>query len=581
VAKAGGSRFTWRFAVLIAFLAVATGGLVARLAFIQLVHHDSYTLEAQEEHFHKQPIRSSRGAILDRNGFPLATTTDAFDIYVDRRAWRDDAPDRPNRVARGLSPLLGLPEDVLLAKLQDTSTGPIGLVADGVDFEAGWAIQDMALPGISVVAATSRFYPEGDIASGLIGFLGRDHSGLAGLEADLDDILSGTPGAIYFERDSIGQPIAFGDSRVEPGVPGADVRLTIDRYIQRLVENELDKQLKDHEASGGSIIVMDPHTGAILAMASRPSFKLSQLDLEGALRLDLFRNRAVTDLYEPGSVIKTVTMASAIDLGLVSPGTTYFDSGTVTRGGFTFKNWDFSANGIQTMTDVLQKSLNTGAIWLSDLLGANNLYDYQKRFGFGEATHSGLGGEATGLLRTNKDPGWYPSDLATNSYGQGMAATPLQVITAISAVINGGKLMRPYVIEEIDSSEGRRIYEPVIVRQTISEAASKTMVSMLNEVVDGNPVHKAQVKGYSVGGKTGTTLVSIPTGYALDSTIASFVGFAPVEDPAFIMLVKIDQPQDDPLGGIVAAPVFGKLAPQILAYLNVPPSGAPLARTSP
>jgi cell division protein FtsI/penicillin-binding protein 2 len=581
LAKANGSRFTWRFAILVAFLVLATGGLIARLAFIQLVHHDRYTLEAQAEHFHKQPIRSSRGAILDRNGFPLATTIDAFDIYVDRRAWRDDAPDRPNRVARGLSPLLGLPEDVLLAKLQDTSTGPVGLVADGVDFEAGWAIQDMALPGISVVAATSRFYPEGDIASGLIGFLGRDHSGLAGLEADLDDILSGTPGAIYFERDSIGRPIAFGESRVEPGVPGADVRLTIDRYIQRLIETELDRQLKDHEASGGSIIVMDPHTGAILAMASRPSFKLSQLDLQGAPRLDLFRNRAVTDLYEPGSVIKTITMASAIDLGLVSPGTTYFDSGTVTRGGFTFKNWDFSANGIQTMTDVLQKSLNTGAIWLSDLLGPSNLYDYQKRFGFGESTHSNLGGEATGLLRTNKDAGWYPSDLATNSYGQGMAATPLQVITAISAVINGGKLMRPYVIEEIDSSEGRRIYEPVIVRQTISEAASKTMVSMLNEVVDGNPVHKAQVKGYSVGGKTGTTLVSIPTGYALDSTIASFVGFAPVQDPAFIMLVKIDQPQDDPLGGIVAAPVFGKLAPQILAYLNVPPGGAPLVRTSP
>jgi cell division protein FtsI/penicillin-binding protein 2 len=581
VAKGNGSRFTWRFAALVGFLTLATAALVVRLAFIQIVHHDRYTLEAQAEHFHKQLIRSSRGAILDRNGFPLATTIDAFDVYVDRRAWRDDAPDRPRRAASALAPLLGKPEPALLARLLDTSEGPVGLLADGIDFEVGRAIQDLALPGISVVAATKRYYPEGDIASSLIGFLGRDHSGLAGLEADLDDILSGTPGAIYFERDSIGRPIAFGESRVEAGRPGADVRLTIDRYIQRLVEVELDKQIKDHQASGGSIIVMDPKTGAILAMASRPSFRLSQLSLEGEPPLDLFRNRAVTDLYEPGSVIKTITMVAAIDMGLVTPGTTYYDSGTVTKGGYTFKNWDFSANGTQTMVELLQKSLNTGAIWLSDLLGANNLYAYLKRFGFGESTYSGLGGEATGLLRTNKDSGWYPSDLATNSYGQGMAATPLQVITAIAAVINGGKLMRPYVIQEVDSSEGRRIYEPVIVRQAISEAASRTMVSMLNEVVDGNPVHKARIRGYRVGGKTGTTLVSIPTGYALDSTIASFVGFAPVEDPAFIMLVKIDQPQDDPLGGVVAAPVFGKLAPQILAYLNVPPSTGPAVRTAP
>jgi cell division protein FtsI/penicillin-binding protein 2 len=274
-------------------------------------------------------------------------------------------------------------------------------------------------------------------------------------------------------------------------------------------------------------------------------------------------------------------MAAGIDMGLVTPGTTYYDSGEAIRGGYTFKNWDFSANGTQTMVDVLQKSLNTGAIFVSDLLGPNNLYRYLQLFGFGDSTHSGIGGEATGLLRTNKDPNWYPSDLATNSFGQGMAATPLQVITAMSAVINGGKLMRPYVIQEVDSASGKRVYDPVMVRQAISPAASQTMASMLEQVVDGNPVHKAQVKGYHVGGKTGTTLVSIPTGYALDSTIASFVGFAPAEDPAFIMLVKIDQPKDDPLGGIVAAPVFGKLAPQILTYLNIPPFGSQLVRSAP
>jgi cell division protein FtsI/penicillin-binding protein 2 len=572
------NRFTWRMGALIAFLVLATLAMVGRLAYIQILHHDKYSLEAQAEHLDHEPIRSSRGAILDRNGFPLATSTDAFDIYVDRRAWRPDAPNRPETVAKAIAPLLGKSEQEILANLTNTAEGPIGLVADEVDFDVGRQVQEMSLTGISVVATNKRFYPEGDVASGLIGFLGRDHKGLAGLEADLDDVLSGTPGSIYFERDSTGNPIAFGESRIEPGKPGSDVKLTIDRYIQRLIDTELDKQIQEHQATGGTIIVMDPKTGAILGMASRPSFKLSQLSLDANPSLDLFRNRAVTDVYEPGSVVKTFTMAAGIDKGLVTPGTTYYDSGVVVKGGYTFRNWDFSANGIQTMVDVLQKSLNTGAIFVSDLLGPDNLYKYLKLFGFGESTNSGLGGEASGLLRTNQDPNWYPADLATNSFGQGMAATPLQVITAFASVINGGKLMRPYVIQEIDGPTGRRVYEPVMVRQTISPAASKTMVSMLEQVVDGNPVHLARVKGYHVGGKTGTTLVSIPTGYALDSTIASFVGFAPVEDPAFIMLVKIDQPKDDPLGGIVAAPVFGKLAPQILSYLNIPPYDSPLAQ---
>jgi cell division protein FtsI (penicillin-binding protein 3) len=225
------------------------------------------------------------------------------------------------------------------------------------------------------------------------------------------------------------------------------------------------------------------------------------------------------------------------------------------------------------MTQLLQKSLNTGAIWVSDLIGPERFYAAFDRFGFGESTHSGLGGESEGLVRTNKDKEWSNTDLATNSYGQGIAATPLQVITAVASVINGGRLMQPYIVEEIRGQDGsRRIFEPVTVRRVVSEATSRTMVQMLNAVVDGVERHGAQVKGYHVGGKTGTTLVSIPTGYALDSTLASFIGFAPVEDPAFIMLVKIDQPKDDPLGGVVAAPVFANLAPQILAYLNAKPT---------
>jgi len=564
-----GRRLTWRVALLALVLLAAAGGLVARLAYVQVVHHDRYLAAAQEEHLERRLVRSARGAILDRNGFPLATSIDVYDLYVDRRAWRE--PGAAQAVATALAPHLQQDADALHSRFLDNAGGPIELIDAGLEFAAGQEIEKLGLAGVVLAGATERVYPEGDLASGILGFLGRDHTGLAGVEADLEDVLGGVPGAIYFERDGGGNPIAFGSARAEPGRPGADVRLTIDRYIQRLVENELDKQIKDHKATGGTIIVMEPKTGAILAMASRPSFRLSQLSLDSP-QLDLYRNRAVTDLYEPGSVLKVITMATAIDLDLVNPNTTYYDAGVVEKGGYTFKNWDFSTNGVTTMTQLLQKSLNTGAIWLSDQIGATRLYDSIRRFGFGESTHSGLGGEAAGLLRTNKDSGWYPADLATNSYGQGIAATPLQLITAISSVINGGKLMRPYIVQQTSGPDGTRVFEPVVVRQAVSEQTSRTMVEMMNAVVDGVPYHRAQVKGYHVGGKTGTTLVSIPTGYALDSTLASFVGFAPVEDPAFIMLVKIDQPQDDPLGGIVAAPVFGRLAPQILNYLNIPPA---------
>lgn len=579
--RAAGGRFTWRVALLGAVLVLGGVGIIARLAYIQILHHERYEQLALEEHSDKEEIRSSRGAILDRNGFPLATSLDVFDLYIDRRAWAVDptlATETANKLAIYLASqpgalMPGVPTDrnQLLTLLTDPNQDPIQLLATGLEYNIGHEIEQQYLHGVTLAGATKRYYPEGNIGSALLGFLGRDHLGLAGLEADLDDMLAGAPGAIYFERSGAGNPIAFGQNRIEEGVPGSDVRLTIDRYIQRLIENELDFQMKAHSASGGSIVVMDPKTGAILGMASRPTFKLSELSLDSP-DLSLYRNRAVTDLYEPGSVIKVLTMATALDLGLVTPGTTYYDAGAVEKGGYTFKNWDFSANGIQSMTQLLQKSLNTGAIWLSDLIGANRLYESLARYGFGESTHSGFGGESEGLIRTNKESGWYSSDLATNSYGQGMAATPLQVITAISSVINGGKLMRPYFVSEVDGPDGRRTYEPVVVRETISPETSKTMLEMLNDVVDGVELHRAQVKGYTVGGKTGTTLVSIPTGYALDSTIASFVGFAPAEDPQFVMLVKIDQPQDDPLGGVVAAPVFGRLAPQILAYLNVPPS---------
>lgn len=566
-----GHRMSWRLAALGVTLLLGGAGVVARLAQIQLVDHGQYRAEARDEHFGLQQVRAPRGAILDRNGYPLATTIDAYDIYLDRATWQDDAAAA--RSAAILAPYVGRTSDDLLAEVRREPKGDL-LLLRGFDYERTHELLGKAPPGVKAVLTSKRFYPEGDLASALLGFVGKDNVGLTGIEADYDRELGGVPGTLYFERDSLGNPIPFGRRTGQDPVPGGDVRLTIDRYIQRLVEQELDRQIAAHGATGGSIIVMDPRTGEVLALASRPSFRLSALNLEGDVDQSLFRNRAVTDLYEPGSVMKTVTAAIALDLGRVTPESTYVDAGEAYVGGYRIANWDFSANGVTTVRQLLQRSLNTGAVWLAvDQIGPHDFYEYLKRFGFGDPLNSGLSGEAVALYRTHQDEGWSESDLATNSFGQGIAVTPLQMLTVVASLINGGNLMQPHVVQEVHGPDGLRTFDPVVVRRVISEQTSQTMRQLMNDVVEGVPYHLAQVEGYHVGGKTGTTLVSIPTGYALDSTIASFVGFAPVDAPRMMMLIKLDQPKDSEFGGTVAAPIFADLAPRVLSYLGVEPEG--------
>lgn len=569
------ARVSWRLLLLGFLLFAGAAVLVGRLAYLQIVSHGRYSLEAEDEHLGVRKLLPPRGAILDRNGFPLALTLDAYDISIDREVWQDAELAREG--AEALSSLLNRSPDDLLAGMGPEKDGDY-LLASGLDYALGAKIVAMGLPGVRATPTIKRFYPEGDLASGLLGFIGRDKTGLAGIEADLDHQLGGEPGTLYFERDSLGNPIPFGYRRLIEPEASADVTLTIDRYIQRTVEEQLDAAIEARGATGGTIIVMEPKTGAILAMASRPSFKLTELDLSDEAKMELYRNRAVTDLYEPGSAMKVVTMAAALDLGLVGPQTTYEDTGHAYVGGAAIANWDFSANGTQTMVQLLQKSLNTGAVWLSGLIGPERFYEYLNRFGFGEPTHIGLSGEAAGVYRTQDDPDWYPVDLATNSFGQGISVTPLQMITAIAAVVNGGELMRPYVVQEVNGPREHRVFEPVVVRRVMSEEAAETLREMLREVVEGNPSHLARISGYHVGGKTGTSFISVAGGYARDRTIASFVGFAPAEDPRIIVLVKIDEPHNETLGGMVAAPVFAELAPRILSYLGVRPDAPQLVQ---
>ena len=566
--RAASARRTWRLWALGVGFALAALVIASRLVYLQLIQHDVYVAQAAAEHEGFRTVYAQRGAILDRDLNPLALSVDTYDLYIDRGVWKDrpvalDAADR-------LAPILGVTRDEILSAVGSGRDST--LLTRALDLARGKSVIDARIPGVQAVQGSRRIYPEGNLAAALIGFVGKDPRGLSGIEADYDAVLAGKPGEAIFDRDSMGNEIVIGRREITAARPGSDLVLTIDRDLQRLIEPALDKAIAAHEAEGGSIIIEDPKTGAILAMASRPSFDLLRPEAATGDQLDLFRNRVVTDLYEPGSVFKLVTMAAAIDKGLVSPNTTYVDIGVLNLYGQEIRNWDLRAYGTQTMTQVLQNSLNIGAAWVADQLTPSSFYAVVDAFGFGEPTGSGLAGEAAGSYRTPDDQEWTVVDLATNSFGQAIAVTPLQMVNSVCAIVNGGNLMRPYVIREVVGPTSRQVTQPHVIRRVISEESSRTMRAMMKDVIEGTPGHVAQLRDYTVGGKSGTANISSTSGYS-SATIASFVGVAPADEPRFVMLVKIDNPGDGQLGTAVAAPIFATLAPQILAHLRVLPEG--------
>ena len=571
-----GNGISGRLMLVVAFLLVSTLGLVGRLGHLQLLNHQEYQQQAQAEHLSRLDLTPRRGAILDRNGYPLAASVDAYDVLVDSQVW-ENSPES-QQWAEQLADVIDRPTQDILA---DSPTREL-VVGRELDYQSSVQVRNLELPGVRLVRSSRRVYPEGNLAAPVVGFIGRDKVGLTGLEADYNDVLAGASGSEQYAQDALGQRIPSSGGKVVEPEPAADLILTIDRFIQRLAEKELDATIEKHKATGGTIIVMDPRTGAILAMASRPSFDLTALDLNDDAQDDLYRNRAITDLYEPGSVFKTITMAAALDTGLVTEDSVYDDTGVAVVSGWAIANWDYGAHGVQTVTQILVKSLNTGAVWLAQQVGPDLFYEYVGRFGFGQLTGIGLSGEAPGQVRTHSDPEWSEVDMATNSFGQGINVTPLQLISAISTIANDGKLMKPYVVQEIHRGDERQIIEPEVVRQVISPQTAETLTQMMDLVVDGiTQMYAISVPGYQVAGKTGTASISIPGGYKEDSYIASFAGFVPSDDPVLAMLVRIDEPEGVPWGSAVCAPVFARMAQAILPYLKIPPEPEALVQQSP
>lgn len=547
------------------------GLIVLRLYSLQVWAYDYYKNLAANQHSILKDLVASRGEIFLKEGgklYPVAVNKDTKMAYAVPREILD-----PFYTARILSETLELDEGELRDKL-GRPDDMYEILKRRLNESEISEIKNLKLEGIYFSDETFRYYPAGELASQVLGFVGwreNDFGGRYGVENYFNSQLAGQSGKLFQNKDNSGLWISTKPKDITPAKDGDSLILTIDHILQYETEKILRNAIGKFNAEKGTIIVMDPATGKILAMASYPNFNPNDY---GSGMMENFRNLAVSEPYECGSVFKPITMASAIDAGKINPNTTYTDTGQVAEAGYVLMNSDFKSNGVQTMTQVLEKSLNTGAIYAEKVLGNENFYDYLKRFGLGQLTGINLPGESAGnisnLKNRKRDINFF-----TASFGQGITVTPLQLISAYNTIVNGGRLMKPQIVEKVIRGDGsEEEIMPQEIRKVISKNTADLTAGMLQNVVVNGHGKLAGVPGYLVGGKTGTAQVAnlSSKGYEEERHIGSFVGFAPVDNPEFTALVRIDNPKNVEWAESSAAPAFGELAKFILDYKNIKPT---------
>jgi cell division protein FtsI (penicillin-binding protein 3) len=509
-------------------------------------------------------LPATRGEILDRNGEPLAISLEARDVYADPRYVRD-----PEGTAQRLSRVLGLRPRAILPALLDDPGDPrddtFAWVARQVDAELAARLEGMGIPGIGFLPSSARSYPAGPLAAQLLGFVGTDGRGLEGLEVGYDRLLAGTPGERIQEVDPAGRPIAQGVSATRPPVPGSDVILTIDRALQYQAEAALEDAVRANRAKGGTVIAMDVGTGDILAMANHPTFDPNAWQEADP---EVWRNRAVTDAFEPGSVSKVITATAAIEERVVPLGHRFLVPSQMRIGGFTLHDAHAHPTQRMTIADIVALSSNIGAVRIAERLGPERMAAYMSRFGFGRPTGVGFPGEAAGLVPPVSE--WSGTSLATMAYGQGISVTPLQMAAVYAAIANGGVWVRPRLATV--GPDGRATPAgPSPTRRVVSRRTARTVTRMLAYAVDDGTGALAQVPGFQVAGKTGTARKPYEDrpGYS-DRHVASFIGFLPASRPEVVIAAILDEPATV-YGGIAAAPLFQRVARAAIRHLGIAP----------
>jgi cell division protein FtsI/penicillin-binding protein 2 len=549
--------------------------IVVHLARIQVADHGDYVDDAREQRVRTVVMADApRGAIYDRNGHMLAGNGVRYAVEAAPAYVAD-----PLAVAEQVAPILERPVAEIEALLE--GDGLWVQLAAQVSKQAGEQIAELGLLGIYVRPTWVREYPEGDLAAHMLGFCTVEITGYYGVEGYYDTLLR--PETVTWERpvDTANEQIPWA---VKPFVmpdPAASLVLTIDRTMQALVEQELMRSTIEFGAQGGTIIVMDPNTFEILAMASLPSYDPNHYTDYYEWGEPPFADPAVSQQYEPGSIFKLITIAAALDSRLVWTGSTYNDTGRIEVGGREIRNSLGRVPGEQTVADIMIKSLNVGAAWLSTQMGPDVFYRYVRAFGFGSPTGVDLAGEAWGTVWLPQDvENWHDSNLGTNAFGQGLAVTPLQLATALATIANDGVRLRPRIVAQQTGPDGQVISsEPAFEARVISPETADTVTKLMVRTIEES-VTNARVNGYRVAGKTGTAQIPVPGGYDPSGTIATFGGFGPLPDPQLVILIKLDRPSTSEWAFQTAATSFGRLAEQLFVLQGIPPQELAIAEAA-
>jgi len=557
-----GKWLRFRVVSILLFFLVLYVALVSRAFQLQVVSGETLGKLADRQHKASLTLYPERRFIFDRNGQKLAATIMADSVYVDP----SNVEDR-TKVSSNLSSILGVKRQKITGAL--SNQGSFRWIARQISPVRTERIRTLKLKGVHLVQEPRRFYPHRELACHLLGFAGLDSTGLDGLESKYDEYLKGVPKKVVWGRDARGRKIYLSDdsgSAVDDR--SCSLFLTIDSKIQYIVESQLKKAIEDTGAKGGTVIVMDPGTGEVLAMANEPLFNPNEFSIYPA---DARRNRAVTDCFDPGSVFKPFVAAAALEEGLVTE-TDIFDceNGSYTVGNRVIHDAQNEKFQELNLPDIIKHSSNIGSVKIAEKLGKEKFYHYITMFGFGSKTGIDLPGESRGILRNSKD--WTDVDFATIAFGQGVSVTAIQLVTAMSAIANDGVLMKPHVVRCMVDKKGSVVkeIEPVAVRRVISPETSHRITSILTDVVEEGTGGNARIVNLSVAGKTGTSQkFDFDLGrYSARKVEASFIGFFPAEDPQMVILVMLDEPKIHRWGGAAAAPVFKEVSEQILRCFN-------------
>jgi len=544
------------------FLAV-----LGKLFYWQILDHQRLGALAIQQYSTRREVPAERGIIYTLDDFPLVLNTKTYRLFANPSQLKITPAELNARLREIIGPDFTPPSLLENKNLQWLS------LATEISSETRAKIEKLAIAGLGFDEEEKRFYPEASLSAHLLGFVGVDENGRSkgyfGLEGFYDNELRGKTGWRFFEQDALGRPIPFTLEAEEKPIAGRNLFLNLDRAVQFIAEKYLKEGIEKYKAKSGTVTVMNPQTGAVLAMAAFPSYDPASYY---NFNSDLYRNPVISSVFEPGSIFKVLVMAAGIDSGAVrAEETCPICAGPRQIYDYTIRTWNDRYYPNSSMTDIIVHSDNVGMTYVSGKMGLDVFYEYLKRFGLGEKTGIDLQGELAAPLREKKN--WYEIDLATASFGQGIAVTPIQMLAAVSAIANGGTLYQPQVVKKI-IGEGRSVeIDPVVKGHPISPATAKIVTQMMIHAVEEGEAKWAKPAGYSIAGKTGTAQIPIAGHYDPEKTLASFIGFAPADHPRFVMLVTLSEPQTSPWGSETAAPLWFNIAKEIFRLWKIPPTG--------